>query len=68
MEQRVRTLSDHIKDLQRMRAELQTLVQKARSLPEARPGTFCHIIENAPRPGSDRTVLPKLSVGADSGS
>jgi DNA-binding transcriptional MerR regulator len=63
LEQRVRTLSDHIQGLHRMRAELENLVQKARGLPEPRPGTFCHIIENAPRPGPDRTVLPQVRAG-----
>jgi DNA-binding transcriptional MerR regulator len=65
MEQRVRTLSEHIRDLQRMRAELKSLVQKARSLPEPRPGMFCHIIETAPRPASGRTLLPSGGRRAD---
>ncbi|MGH2720773.1 MAG: heavy metal-responsive transcriptional regulator [Actinomycetota bacterium] len=63
MEQRVRTLSEHIRGLERMRAELKALVQKARSLPEPRRGTFCHIIENAARPAPDRPMLPEVSLG-----
>jgi DNA-binding transcriptional MerR regulator len=58
MEQRVRTLSEQIHRLKRMRGELEALVRKARSLPEPQPGTFCHIIENAPRPALDRTRPP----------
>ena len=51
MERRAWTLSEHIKGLERMRTELKTLVQKARSLPAPRPGAYCHIIENASRTG-----------------
>jgi DNA-binding transcriptional MerR regulator len=64
MDQRVRTLSEHIRGLQRMRAELKTLVQKARSLPESQSGTFCHIIESAPRPIGQKAVLPQVPPGA----
>jgi DNA-binding transcriptional MerR regulator len=64
MEERVRTLLEHIRGLQRMRAELKELAQKARSLPEPPPGTFCHIIENAVRPGPDKKVLTRASVSA----
>lgn len=63
MEQRVRTLTEHIRGLQRMRGELKTLVQKARTLPGPRPGTFCHIIETAARPDRGRRMLPQVGVG-----
>ncbi|MGH2688105.1 MAG: heavy metal-responsive transcriptional regulator [Actinomycetota bacterium] len=67
MEQRVRTLSEHIRGLQRMRAELKTLVEKARALPEPRPGTFCHIIETAARPDLGRRTLPQVGVSPGTG-
>jgi DNA-binding transcriptional MerR regulator len=66
MEQRVRTLSDHIRGLERMRAELKGLVQKARSLPEPRRGSFCHIIESAARGGTAKSVLPQVGTGSAS--
>ncbi len=60
MEQRVRSLWQHIQGLERMRAELERLVQKARSLPEARSGTFCHIIESARPVKQKGSALPLL--------
>jgi DNA-binding transcriptional MerR regulator len=49
MNQRVATLSEHIRGLEQMRAELQELVVKAKTLPEACGDGYCHIIENAPK-------------------
>lgn len=58
MEQRVRTLSQHIRGLERMRMELERLVRKARTLPGRRAGTFCHIIESAASPQQTEKALP----------
>jgi DNA-binding transcriptional MerR regulator len=64
MEQRVRTLSAHIAGLQAMRAELKGLVQRARDLPPPRPGTFCHIIENASSSAQERKPARGPSASA----
>ena len=45
MQERIRSLSQHIRGLQEMRRQLARLVEKAKTLPEPRPGTICHIIE-----------------------
>ncbi|MDQ6616569.1 MAG: heavy metal-responsive transcriptional regulator [Actinomycetota bacterium] len=47
MEERIRTLSEHIRGLQQMRRELERLVDRARTHPTAPPGGggFCHLIE-----------------------
>ena len=50
MQERIRNLSEHIRGLERMRSELNRLVQKAKTLPAPQPGTFCHIIEVADLP------------------
>jgi DNA-binding transcriptional MerR regulator len=57
MEERIRTLSQHIRGLQRMRGELEQLVEKARALPLRHSGTFCHIIESVGRRPTERTGL-----------
>lgn len=49
MYQRVRTLSEHISGLEQMRTELQNLLEKAKTLPDACGDTYCHIIESARR-------------------
>lgn len=49
MNQRVRTLSEHISGLEQMRTELQNLLEKAKTLPDACGDTYCHIIESARR-------------------
>lgn len=57
MEERIRNLSQHIRGLERMRAELKHLVGKARTLPVRHAGTFCHIIESVGRRPSQRNGL-----------
>ena len=49
MDQRVRTLSEHISELEQMRTELQNLLEKAKTLPDGCGDSYCHIIENARR-------------------
>ncbi len=58
MEQRVRTLSEHIQGLERMRTELERLLGKARALPATHSGTFCHIIEGSASPAQKNKGLP----------
>jgi len=55
MEERIRSLSQHIQGLERMRSELERLVQKAKTLPGPETGTFCHIIELARPPSGRKT-------------
>jgi len=57
MEERIRSLSEHIRGLQRMRSELEGLVKKAKTLPGPDSGTFCHIIELARPPGGRNTKV-----------
>lgn len=47
MNQKVRTLSEHIRGLEQMRGELQRLLERAKSVPRGGNGTYCHIIESA---------------------
>jgi DNA-binding transcriptional MerR regulator len=60
MEERIRSLSQHIRDLEAMRGELEHLVKNARTLPEPDSGTFCHIIEVARPPGGRSTKAATL--------
>jgi DNA-binding transcriptional MerR regulator len=53
MQERIRSLSEHIRGLEQMRSELERLVKKAKTLPGPDSGTFCHIIELA-RPSRSR--------------
>jgi DNA-binding transcriptional MerR regulator len=55
MEERIRSLSQHIRGLEQMRSELERLVRKAKTLAGGEPGTFCHIIELARPPGGRST-------------
>jgi DNA-binding transcriptional MerR regulator len=55
MEERIRSLSEHIRGLQQMRRELERLVKKANTLPRSTAGTFCHIIELARPPAGHGT-------------
>ena|SRR2546423_9225852 len=57
MEERIRSLSEHIRGLQQMRSELEGLVKKAKTLPGPDSGTFCHIIELARPPGGRNTKV-----------
>jgi len=57
MEERIRSLSQHIRDLEAMRGELEHLVKNAKTLPEQDSGTFCHIIELARPPGGRNTKV-----------
>jgi DNA-binding transcriptional MerR regulator len=60
MEERIRSLSQHIRDLEAMRGELEHLVKNAKPLPEPNPGAFCHIIELARPPGARSTKAATL--------
>ena len=53
MQERIGSLSEHIRGLEQMRCELERLVKKAKTLPGPDSGTFCHIIELA-RPSRSR--------------
>ena len=57
MEERIHSLSEHIRGLEKMRSELERLVTKAKTLPGPNLGTFCHIIELAKQPNG-RTKSP----------
>jgi DNA-binding transcriptional MerR regulator len=61
MEERIRSLSQHIRDLKRMRSELDRLVKKAKRLPGPDSNTFCHIIELARPPGHRNTKAATLA-------
>lgn len=63
IQERIRSLSHHIRGLQEMRRQLERLVEMAKTLPQPQPGTICHIIETpglpaAPKDGS----LPLISL------
>jgi len=60
MKERIRSLSQHIRDLEAMRGELEHLVKNAKTLPEPDSGTFCHIIEVARPPGGRSTKAATL--------
>lgn len=47
MQEKVRSISEHIRLLEQMRTELQTLLDKAATLPQTCGDSYCHIIESA---------------------
>jgi MerR family transcriptional regulator, copper efflux regulator len=57
MKERIRTLSQHIRGLERMRTGLEHLLQEAKRLPDPPQGTFCHIIESIGRRPTEETGL-----------
>jgi DNA-binding transcriptional MerR regulator len=72
MEDRIRSLSEHIRGLQQMRSELERLVKNAKTLAGPNSGTFCHIIDLA-KPlgsrsggvGSDRLISAESRLGPE---
>lgn len=57
MQERVRSISEHIRGLEQMRTELQTLLDKAATVPQTCGHSYCHIIESGKVAGALSAAL-----------
>jgi MerR family copper efflux transcriptional regulator len=57
MQERVTSISEHIRGLEQMRTQLQTLLERAATLPQTREDSYCHIIESGKAAGALSAAL-----------